>query len=263
VIAPVASSFGAALLSGLASGQTPGRPDIIADAEDLAARIKTELRVTRPDHIVLVPGVKHGEMSDTGNEHFLAIDGPAGSLMAVWAQGSSEARPGQHLAFARSTDEGVTRTKLRIIAGPKKAGDGYVASRGYRLASRSGRIYVLYSQHIGKFDTFYDHTGWLHGIFSDDKGQTWSRPQEIPVARSIHDTRDLPPIPVSVPSSHRPTRRSERNTYGVIERRSRRRIPRSRTGRCCCHFRACSSSPPGDRRRDTVGSFRARAHGVG
>jgi hypothetical protein len=137
-------------------------------------------------------------VGDTGNEHFLAFNGPAGLLMAAWTQGSAEAQPGQHLAFARSTDEGATRTKLRIIAGPKKAGDGFMASRGYRLASRSGRICVLYSQHIGKFDTFYDHTGWLHGIFSDDDGQTWSQPQDIPVARSIHDNPD-PSSPPNMP----------------------------------------------------------------
>ena len=56
------------------------------------------------------------------------------------------------LAFARRTDEGRSWTKPRIIAGPKKPGNGYIASWGYPLVSKSGRIYVLYSQHIGKHD---------------------------------------------------------------------------------------------------------------
>jgi hypothetical protein len=57
--------------------------------------------------------------------------------------------------------------------------------------NQSGRLYVLYSQHIGKHDNFVHHTGWLHGIHSDDHGQTWSIPQNIPVARSINDNPDL------------------------------------------------------------------------
>ena len=70
-----------------------------------------------------------------------------------------------------------------------------MASWGYPLVSKSGRIYVLYSQHIGKFDSFFHHTGWLHGIFSDDNGRTWSPPQNIPVARSRYDNPDgtMPP----------------------------------------------------------------------
>ncbi len=184
------SFFGAVFLSGRAVGQTPARPGLIADAADLAARIKTELRVTRPDYVVFVPEIKSGAVSDTGNEHFLVFDGPDGSLMAVWTQSSAEAQPDQHIVFARSPDEGITWTKPRIIAGPRKAGDGFMASWGYPLVSRSGRIYVLYSQHIGKFDTFFHHTGWLHGIFSDDNGRTWSRPENIPVARSINDNPD-------------------------------------------------------------------------
>jgi len=54
---------------------------------------------------------------------------------------------------------------------------------------------VLYSQHIGKFDSFFHHTGWLDGIYSDDNSATWSKPQNIPVARSINDNPDsaMPP----------------------------------------------------------------------
>ncbi|MCX6905325.1 MAG: sialidase family protein [Verrucomicrobia bacterium] len=50
-------------------------------------------------------------------------------------------------------------------------------------------------QHIGRFDSFFHHTGWLHGIASDDLGQTWSKPQNIPVARSSNDNPDtnMPP----------------------------------------------------------------------
>jgi hypothetical protein len=175
----------------------PGKPDtnFIASPAALKERMKTELGVTKPDFVVFVPGVTDTDVSDTGNEHFLVFDGPDGSLMAVWTQSSAESQPDQHIAFARSTDEGKTWSPPRIIAGPKKPGDGHMASWGYPLVSKSGRVYVLYSQHIGKSDNFVHHTGWLHGIHSDDNGQTWSRPRNIPLARSLRDNPDtnMPP----------------------------------------------------------------------
>lgn len=169
--------------------------NFIATPADLKARIPTQLRITRPDFVVFVPEVTGAEVNDTGNEHFLVFDGPDGSLMAVWTQSSAESQPDQHIAFSQSADEGKTWSRPRIIAGPKKPGDGQIASWGYPLVSRKGRVYVLYSQHIGKFDSFFHHTGWLHGIYSDDKGTTWSRPQNVPVARSANDNPDpsMPP----------------------------------------------------------------------
>jgi hypothetical protein len=173
----------------------PPDPNFIASPEALGARIKTELPVTRPDYVVYVPKVTGSGVNDTGNEHFLAFDGPDGSLMAVWTQSSAESQPDQHIAFARSEDEGHTWSEARIIAGPKKPGDGHMASWGYPLVSKSGRIYVLYSQHIGRHDTFFHHTGWLHGICSDDFGKTWSEPEQVTLERSVHDNPDatMPP----------------------------------------------------------------------
>jgi len=188
----VASLIAAA--SGIAAPPAPST-NFIASPEVLKERIKTELKVTRPDFVVFVPRITDNEVTDTGNEHFLVFDGPDGSLMAVWTQSSAEAQPDQHIAFARSADEGKTWSPPRIIAGPKRPGDGHMASWGYPLVSKSGRIYLLYSQHIGKYDSFFHHTGWLHGICSDDNGQTWSKPQNVPVARSINDNPDtnVPP----------------------------------------------------------------------
>src|SRR5262245_61304175 len=121
----------------VAAGAAPPTPPVIPDAAALAERAKAELYATRPDFVVLVPEVQGGEASDTGNEHFLVFDGPDGSLMAVWTQSTAEAQPDQHIAFARSTDEGVTWSKPRVIAGPRKPGEGHMASWGYPLVSRS------------------------------------------------------------------------------------------------------------------------------
>lgn len=192
---PVLALLAASLIPVTAIGQVRERPPVIKDTADLAARMKPALQATKPDYVVFVPKIAEGGVSDTGNEHFLVFDGPDGTLMAVWTQSavenySAEMPPDQHIAFARSTDEGVTWTEPRIIAGPKRGGDGFMASWGYPLVSKSGLMYVLYSQHIGKHDSFFHHTGWLHGISSIDGGKTWSKPENIPVARSINDNPD-------------------------------------------------------------------------
>ena len=187
-------------------------PPIIATPAELKARIPAQLRSSQPDYVVFVPEVADQGVTDTGNEHFLVFDGPDGSLMAVWTQSSAEAQPDQHIAFARSTDEGATWTKPRIIAGPKKAGDGPIASWGYPLVSKSGRVYVLYSQHTGKIDNFPHHNGLLHGIFSDDNGATWSAPQNVPVARSTNDNPD-PTFPPSMLCWQKPLRLGKDGRY--------------------------------------------------
>lgn len=187
-------------------------PNFIATPADLKARIPAQLHISKPDFVVFVPEVTDVGVNDTGNEHFLVFDGPDGSLMAVWTQSSAETQPDQHIAFARSADEGMTWTKPRIIAGPKKPGDGHMASWAYPLVSTSGRIYVLYSQHIGKTDQFVHHTGWLHGIFSDDNGATWSAPQNVPLRRSIRDNPD-PTMPPNILCWQKPNRLGKDGKY--------------------------------------------------
>ena len=177
-----------ALAAGLLTA--PAEGEVIASAEALRARMARELHVTKPDRIVFVPEVKGDLVTDTGNEHFLVFDGPDGSLMAVWTQSTAEGAPDQHIVFARSTDEGATWTRPRVIAGPAKPGAGALASWGFPLVSRTGRIYVLYSQHVGRHDTFFHTTGRMDGICSDDLGQTWSAPQTIAMPRSNRDNPD-------------------------------------------------------------------------
>ena len=145
-------ALSACTLNAATTVKPPPPPAIIASPAELKARIPTQLHITKPDFIVFVPEVTDDAVNDTGNEHFLVFDGPDGSLMAVWTQSSAESQPDQHQAFARSDDGGKTWSKPRIIAGPKKPGDGHMASWGYPLVSKSGRIYILYSQHIGKTD---------------------------------------------------------------------------------------------------------------
>jgi len=158
----------------------------MSDPPDLAV----ELRRTRPDYVVYVPKSTDGSTFDTGNEHFLVFDGPDGSLMAVWTQSTREGMPNQRIVFSRSDDEGRAWAPPRVIAGPVPPEEGGLASWGFPLVSRSGRVYAIFNQHVGLHDTFFHTTGRMAGLYSDDAGRTWSDPQVIPMPRSIYDNPD-------------------------------------------------------------------------
>jgi hypothetical protein len=207
------AALGLSPVVSLAATSSPERDaPVIPSAADLKARIPAQLRITKPDYVVFVPEVNDTAVVDTGNEHFLVTDGPGDSLVAVWTQSSAETQPDQHIAFAQSSDEGRTWSKPTIIAGPKKPGDGHMASWAYPLVSKSGRIYVLYSQHIGRYDNSPHHTGWLHGIFSDDLGRTWSTPENISVPRSVRDNPD-PTMPPNMLCWQKPLRLGKDGKY--------------------------------------------------
>ncbi len=135
-----------------------------------------------------------GSTFDTGNEHFLVFDGPDGSLMAFWTQSSYEGAGDHRIVFSRSDDEGVTWAPPTHIVGPKRPGDGHMASWGFPLLSKSGRIYVLWNQYQGIDDVIHQHTGTMDGCYSDDCGRTWCEPQRIPMPRGPHDDPD-PRVP--------------------------------------------------------------------
>jgi len=156
--------------------------------------LERELTRTKPDYVVYCPRSFDGSTFDTGNEHFLVFDGPDGSLLAVWTQSSYEGAGDHRLVFSRSTDEGKTWQPPRRIAGPARPGEGFMASWGFPLVSRSGRIYVVYNQYHGIDDVIHQHTGTMDAVYSDDLGETWSESRTIPMARSPLDHPD-PKIP--------------------------------------------------------------------
>jgi len=167
-----------------------------------------EIRRTRPDFVVYQPGSDDGSTCDTGNEHFLVFDGPDGSLMAVWTQSTREGMPDQRIVFSQSVDEGVTWAKPRLIAGTPPSEKGNMASWAFPMVSNSGRIYVVYSRHIGVNDVFSHTTGLMGCIYSDDAGQSWSDEQIVPMRRSIYDNTD-PDVPANWIVWQRPNRYSE------------------------------------------------------
>lgn len=156
----------------------------------MARNIQEELHRTKPDYVVYVPRSMDGSTFDTGNEHFLVFDGPDGKLKAVWTQSTFEGQPDQRIVFSESPDEGRTWTPPRVIAGPVPSAKGNMASWGFPMVTKSGRIYVIYNKHIGVNDVFTHTTGLMAGIYSDDGGKTWSSEQIIPMRRSKWDHPD-------------------------------------------------------------------------
>ena len=91
-------------------------------------------------------------------------------------------------------------------------GNGPIASWAFPLVSTSGRIYVLYSQHVDKFDSFFHTTGRLDGIFSDDQGETWSPPQTIDLPRTARCNPDTS-FPANIICWQKPLRLGRDNRY--------------------------------------------------
>jgi len=175
----------------------------------MGINIEQELRRTGPDYIVYKPGSTDGSTRDTGNEHFLAFEGPDGSLMVVWTQSTYEGQPDQRIVFSRSEDGGWSWVSPRVIAGSAPpAFTGNMASWGFPMVSGSGRIYVLYSRHIGVNDVFTHTTGLMAGIYSDDAGRTWSQEQIVPMPKSKWDNPD-PAVPANWIVWQKPMRISE------------------------------------------------------
>jgi len=181
--------------------------------------LKRECQRTRPDFVVYAPGSVDGSSGDTGNEHFLVFDGPDGSLMAVWTQSTFEGRSDQRIVFSRSADGRATWAAPRVLAGKgadPKTGKG-MCSWGFPLVARKGRIYVIYSRHVGVNDIWSHTTGLMAGIYSDDAGKTWSEEQTIPMPRSKWDNPD-PSVPSNWIVWQKPARLSEGKYFAGFTR---------------------------------------------
>ncbi len=166
------------------------KPHHPIESSVVVINVEVELRRTKPDYIAYKPTSDY----DTGNEHFLVFDGPDGSLTTVWTQSTHENAGDHRIMFSSSDDNGVTWKSPKCIAGPPAGEEGPIASWGFPLVSKSGRIYVLYNQSQGVSDVSKAHTGTMDCVFSDDLGATWTSPETIPMRRSPHDSVD-PTIP--------------------------------------------------------------------
>ena len=157
--------------------------------QEVQAILQREARRTEPDYITYVPRSWDSSTHDTHNEHFLVFEGPHEYLMAVWTQAlAPKSGPGNRIVFSRSKDNGVTWEPPSHVAGPRTVDDPeHMASWAFPMLSKTGRIYVIYNQHIGISGWIPMHTGLMNGVYSDDDGQTWSKPQNIPMPKSQYD----------------------------------------------------------------------------
>ena len=187
------------------------------DVELKLPNLSEEIKRSKSDFTVYVPKSADGSTADNGNEHFLVFPGPDGSLMATWTQSTTEAHGDHRIVFSKSTDKGRTWAEPKILVGVKPGqgelisvstggwkrpnGDtarniDLMASWGFPLISKSGRIYVVYNKYQGVKDVQYAMTGTMDALYSDDYGETWSKPQTIPMKRSIWDNPD-PSLPAN------------------------------------------------------------------
>ena len=180
------------------------------------SNFQNDVRTTNPDFIVYIPRVAPEILGDCYNDHFQVFDGPDGRLFATTCQATCEGSLDQHIAFFRSDDCGKTWSEPVVLAGPKTFDSNVpIASWGFAMVSKSGRIYVIYNQYQeGKVSTNRQHTGLMAGIYSDDLGKTWSEPQLIPQHRSIYDSPDET-IPSEWVVWQRPLRLGEDGKYLV------------------------------------------------
>ncbi|MBT3602917.1 MAG: hypothetical protein HN521_07605 [Candidatus Latescibacteria bacterium] len=179
--------------------------------------LEVELNSTNPDYVVYVPKHLGEPKGDSGNEHFLVFDGPDGSLMAVWTQSTFEGMADPRIVFSRSDNEGESWSEPVVIAAEDPETGNGMASWAFPMVSHSGRIYVLYSRHIGVNDYGTTITGLMGGIYSDDNGETWSREQRVPMRRSVWDNPD-PDIPANWIVWQKPLRLSEGKYYAGFTR---------------------------------------------
>jgi hypothetical protein len=70
-----------------------------------------------------------------------------GKLWCMWSHGPAEDDPPQHIRYATSTDNGVTWSVSKVLAGPPKDGYAYIA-RGFWL--RDGELLALVAHFKGR-----------------------------------------------------------------------------------------------------------------
>ncbi len=149
-----------------------------------------EWQRTQPDYVIYIP---KGKEYVSDNEHIHVFDNPKEEgLIAIWTQSSVEGSGNNHAVISKSCDYGKTWTEPKYIVGSLREDKHYTsqASWAYPIVTKSGRIYLIYTRQTDKWDNGTQLTGEQSCIYSDDAGNTWTNPVDIPMRKTKYDSSD-------------------------------------------------------------------------
>lgn len=176
-----------------------------------------EFQRTNPDFRIFIPDSMDRATAATGNEHILVEKLANGHLFAVWTQSSFEGATDQHVVFSRSLDGGESWAPPVTVAGVDEETGSSMASWGFPLISASGRIYVIFSRHMGVNDVFTHTTGLFSCRYTDDEGESWSKEALLSMPRSDWDHAD-PAIPPNCIVWQKPIRLQDGRYFAGLTR---------------------------------------------
>ncbi len=189
--------------------------------------LKDEIRRTNPDYVVYAPRCNTGA-SDHGNEHFHVFRAKDDHLCALWTMSYFEGSFTQRPMFSKSYNGGLTWTDpVCLLKDPIDPQTGKnMGSWATAAISKSGRIYVIYSKHIGKSPSH--EQGLLYVLYSDDAGETWS--DEAPlqnIPRSKFDPSDASEAPNGLPWQRAIRLKNDTVLLGITRNRLHDGVPPS------------------------------------
>lgn len=163
-----AATFSAAAKHDLAIADETGRPVPAAAPDEASFADPSEINRSNPDFVVYDPtGGEIRPWTDVPkwNEHLLVQETKDGQLLAMWTSATST------VGYSRSKDGGRTWSPARFLSG--------VAAWQVPVIAPSGRIYLVYTK--GGFK------GGFEWRLSDDHGESWSDPVQLPFAKTDID----------------------------------------------------------------------------
>ena len=195
-----------------------------------AADLSGDILVNRPDYVVYVPrmpiewqskkpknpptSAQMRQRGDCYNDHFQVLDDPQRKMLfAFWTQASYEGCSDQHIAFSKSSDGGLSWTEPDVIAGSEcRALPRLRASWQQPMLAKTGRLYCLWNQQTTSAGP---HCGQMFGSYTDDVGETWSEPKQVPFAMRMDQDDPDPRVPPRWCNWQRPLRLGEGGRFFV------------------------------------------------
>ena len=132
-----------------------------------------EPRLADHDFVLYIPSDPDG--LDVTNQHIQVLSLGNDVFFATWTMSCLEGGDNQHIVVSRSEDGAKTWSEPLYVDGPEQ--DGHIASWSFPVhVPESGRIYLFYNKQQGFVDFHHQWTGQLWFRYSDDGGQSWSKP---------------------------------------------------------------------------------------